>query len=351
MKKNNVITIVIAFGLFLCLLACNSGASEAEQQTEAQFADLKNQLEQLGEKVPQLKALNERVAQDSATAEVYYTRGQLLSQLNAPELAVLDLSRAIRLDSSQANYYIATANIYFSGNHSDRAVQLLEQAKALMPSEANVLTQLGQYYFYLQQYDKAVENLSASIAQNPNNSQANFWLAMTYRDQKQPQKAIDALEKTVGINPDSYNAQMILAQLYSDEKNPKSITHYDKAITLDTLKVEAYYGKAMFYQITGQYDAALTAYKQLLLRDSQYTDAFYNIGYIFFHYKKQYDKAYTNFDIAIKTSPANAPAYFMRGQCAEKMGKKKEALHDYDKALTFDPELQDAQKALEALSK
>lgn len=352
MKKNNVLTIVIVFVLsFMGISACNNSEKEAEKQAQAQLGSLKAQLAQLNEKVPQLKRLSEQIAQTPENAELYYVRGQLLSQMNEPELAVADLTYAIRRDSSQANYYIAAANLYFSGNHGDRAIELLEQAKAKKLSEATVMTQLGQYYFYMQQYDKATENLLEALKINNNNSQANFWLGMVYRDQKNNDQAIEVLEKSVAQNPNSYNAQMILAQTYGAEKNRKAVEHYDKAILLDTTKVEANYGKAMFYQSMGEYDNAMAEYKRLLLRDAQYTNAFYNIGHIYFYEKKQYDKAYTNFDIAVKTSPANANAYFMRGLCAEKLGKKEDARRDYDSALTFNPDLKEAQIALDALQK
>jgi len=39
----------------------------------------------------------------------------------------------------------------------------------------------------------------------------------------------------------------------------------------------------------------------------------------------------------------------MRGQCSEKLGEKDNAKADYNKAITFDPELKIAEEALKNL--
>jgi tRNA (guanine37-N1)-methyltransferase len=335
---------------FALHIACGneSAPSEVAQKQADTQNEAQKELQDIMEKSPQIRILSEQIKKEPKNAELFYTRGALMAQANAPNQAAFDFNRALELDSTQANYYLASADLYFSMENAAKAIQLLEIAQRRGIENPTISTQLGKYYFYLQKYADAEATLKMALLKQPQNDQARFWLGCTYRDQQKSDAAIEQLLKAVELNPQLYNAQMMLAQLYAAQNNDKAVKHYQYAAALDTTKFEADYGKAMYYQNSKQTDKALQAYRDLLLKDNQYTEAYFNIGYIYFEQQK-YEQALQNFNIAVRTSPAYANAYYMRGLCAEKLGKKEDARKDYDKALTFDPKHEKAQKAFDNL--
>lgn len=338
---------------FSLLISCNNEnkpANAATQATENAKNEAKKELQELIAQSPQIKILSEQIEKEPTNAELYYTRGSLMAQANAPNQAAFDFDKALQLDTTNANYYLATADLYFSMENAVKAVRVLEKAQTQGIEDPAIFTQLGKYYFYLQEYPKAETALKMALIKHPKNDQARFWLGCTYRDLKKEEQAIVELQHAIDLNPSLYNAQMMIAQLYANKGSDKAIAYYDKAAALDTTKVEADYAKAMFLQQNKQTEKALKAYRDILLKDNQYTNAYFNIGVIYFEQKK-YEQALKNFDIAVRTSPAYADAYYMRGLCAETLGRKDDARKDYDKALTFDPKHEKANKAFNDISK
>jgi tetratricopeptide (TPR) repeat protein len=335
---------------FLSLTACGGGSAAEQAATEKRQqaqSEADKELQDLIARSLQIKLLSEQIDKDPDNAQLRYTRGTLLSQANAPTQAAFDLDRALQLDSTQTNYYLAAADLYFSMENAVKAARILESAPKEDPA---ISTQLGKYYFYLKQYDKAEAALKTALALHPKNDQARFWLGCTYRDQQKNDEAIAQLAQAIALNPELYNAQMMLAQLYANQRNDKALQHYEIAARLDTINAEADYGKAVYLQNTNRTQEALAAYRAILKKDSQYTNAYYQMGTIYVA-QKNYTQALQNFNIAVRTSPAFADAYYMRGWCAEQLGKREDALQDYEKTLTFEPQHAKAAEALQRLSK
>lgn len=347
-KAKTTWVVYIAFFVGSLFSACSSDqAGNTASPAQAQLArKLQEEMDILTSQNPALQSLSERIAKDSLHAELYFARGSMLVQSNAPELAIIDFDRALLLDTTQTAYYMAAADLYFENQNLKRAIELLEKARKIAPHNPNIATELGKFYFYIKQYDKAQTTLQAAIVQKDNEAAPHFWLGMTLRDLQKDTEAIAEFEKAIEIAPALQNAHQMAAKLYAKLGNDKCLKHYDILLKLDTLNLDAQYAKALFLQNHQRTDDALKEYRKIMMKDSQYTEAYYNTGYILFS-RKEYAKAYPNFDISVRTSPAYANAYYMRGLCAEALGKKEDAKKDYEKALTFDENHEKAQKALE----
>ena len=101
-----------------------------------------------------------------------------------------------------------------------------------------------------------------------------------------------------------------------------AIEWYDKGNT-------AYYAK--------DYEAAINYYTKAI--DQKYSplaDAYNNRG-IAKHKLQQYDEAIKDYDKAISLDPNYAHAYFGRGVAKHKLQQYDEAIKDYDKAISLDP--------------
>ncbi|OWY22602.1 tetratricopeptide repeat protein [Sphingobacteriales bacterium UPWRP_1] len=333
---------VVLLLMFVFIFACRNdkNASTLQKQEQANTSETG-----MANNIPQVKQLTAQIAADSANADLYFLRGNVYLQANTPELASADFYRALALDSLNSAYYLAAADVFFMQKDLPTAIKLLEKAQQTLPDSVNIKTELGKYYYYIQDYDKSVNALNTVTGRQPQNADAWFWLGMNYRDKKENAKAIASFTRAVQADASFYNAYMVMANLQAQNKDSKALDNYSKAIALDTASVEARYGRALFLQNTGKTKEALDEYRQIVLIDPQHADTHYNVGYIYFN-NKDYETALKSFTMAVGTSPTFAKAYYMRGLCAEKLGKTANARTDYESALKFDPQLTLAKEAL-----
>lgn len=330
----------------ILLNACRSQPEHLKNTNSENSADTTQTQDSYN--IPQIKQLTERIQKDTNNAELYFLRANLLLQANEAREAMTNYAKAIEKDSLNPAYYLAAADLYFKAEQVPSAAALLMHAtKTLKKPNADVFAELGKYYFYGAKYEQANQFLDNALQLDNKRPDVFFWKAMCLKDQKQLQPAITNFKKSIQLNPQSYNAYMMLAQTLAELKDKQCITYYEKAFAIDSTKSEALYGKAMFWQNTGDTDLAINAYKNLITHDPQFQDAYYNVGYIYFLQKK-YPEAQKHFELAIRVSPAFAKAYYMRGLCSENQNKPAEARADYKRALNFDPKLT---LALEALNR
>jgi tetratricopeptide (TPR) repeat protein len=105
------------------------------------------------------------------------------------------------------------------------------------------------------------------------------------------------------------------------------------------------------------YEGAIRLFNQALDTNPEYVDAYrYRAIAALLIYEQnpamQGQKLYTaqfNFDHAINRGSTNPDDFYLRGQTHEKLGHKAEAIADYRKALSIDPNLQKAKDALKKL--
>ena len=89
-------------------------------------------------------------------------------------------------------------------------------------------------------------------------------------------------------------------------------------------------------------------YKECIIRNNHYTDAYFNMGSIYLQ-QDSIAKAYRQYDLAIKTDPTNPTAYYNRGVCSELMDSVKNAIEDYKQAIALDTSYQSPREALKKI--
>ena len=340
-SKKRLISGILCFFLIASCQGNNSTPQQPDEQSTEANGSLIGQL-------PQTKVLSERIEKEPNNPELYFARGSMLLSMNDANAASKDFVKAITLDSTKAQYYLAAAEVFYNVQRVPQAVLVLERAERNAPPDPRIQLELGKAYYTIQKYDKAAEKLNPLLTQQPDNAIVCFWMGMLQKDQNKTQEAIKYLKKATDLDPKYYNAHIMLAQIYAQAGNTTALNYYNKAVAIDSTKTEALYGKAMFLQQNNNTKQAIAAYQKLIEQDPQNQDAFYNLGYIYYN-QNDYKKAKEHFELATKMNPVFAKAYYMRGQCSEKLGEKDNAKADYNKAITFDPELKIAEEALKNL--
>ncbi len=100
---------------------------------------------------------------------------------------------------------------------------------------------------------------------------------------------------------------------------------------------EALYNRGLYFQNKGEVGKAVADYNSILKIDPNYSDAYFNLGYINSVMSANYKEAIKFYSEAIRTNDQYAEAFFNRGVCYEKLGDKAAAQKDFTSTLSISP--------------
>jgi tetratricopeptide (TPR) repeat protein len=98
----------------------------------------------------------------------------------------------------------------------------------------------------------------------------------------------------------------------------------------------AYNKRGVVYSIKGEYDRAISEYGLAIGLDPKNAVLYFNRGSVYY-YKGEYDRAIADFNQAISLDPKHADAYNSRGLSYKEKGDEDRAMADFSLAITADP--------------
>jgi tetratricopeptide (TPR) repeat protein len=152
------------------------------------------------------------------------------------------------------------------------------------------------------------------------------------------------------MNSNLTDAWIILGELYEAKKDPMALKYYESAILSNPASMQALHAKAYYLQNHGDIPGALTIYRNIIITDKSYEDAYLNAGLLYLEVDSL-DKAFEQFDLLAGVAPTNPMGFYMRGIANEKKGKLKDALRDYESALNLNRNDEKVVKAIEDLKR
>lgn len=283
---------------------------------------------------PKLQEVTGKISNDPDNAALYYERGVLLHKIEQDSLALNDFKKAVSLDSSKAEYFSAIGELMFEHKDISGSTVWFEKALKLNPKDVKAQLKLAKLFVYIKQYTTAFTHINTVLRQDVYNPEAYFLKGMIYKDLKDTAKAISSFQTAIQVAPDYKDAMVQLGQAYALKGDAIALTYYNNAFKLDTTDVYPLFARGVFYQDKKEYELAKAEYRNALLHNRNYLDAYLNTGYILMQ-QDSLDKALRQYDIITKLDQTNAEGYYNRGLCYELMGKKQEAIADYKQALVF----------------
>lgn len=299
--------------------------------------------------IPTVDKISQEIAKSPKDHSLYALRSEAYSQENLYDEAVQDAEHALMLDSTQLKYYRLLANAYFDNEQSRPATKTLEKALEIFPKEIETSLSLAEMYLIIQQYDKAIILLDQLFKFSPQNADALFLKGMVMKEMGDTILAIEHFQAAVESDADMINAHIQLGSLFSGLKKPIAVKYFDNALILDSTNYDALWKKADYYHSLKKYDEAMVWYEKLIYHYPQNGEVQYNAGLMQME-KGDFEKAFWFFDNATKFEPTFGEAYYFKGEAAEKLNKKEEAIRAYQEAVNLGERWGWAKDALKRLN-
>ena len=297
---------------------------------------------------PKLKSITEEIKQMPKDASLYFRRGTMLHKMQFDSLAIKDFKTASSLDTNKAEYYSAVGDVLFEKKDLSGSVTWIQKAIAKNPNDRKAHLKVAKLFLYIKDYPKSFSEINIVLRQDVYNPEAYFLKGMLYKDAKDTAKAISNFLTAVQVAPDYKDAIVQLGLLYSAKNDPIAIKYLENAYKLDTTDVFPIYASGVYYQNNKDNAKAKELYRNCIIRDRHFADAYFNMGYILMQ-EDSAAKAYRQYDMVTKIDPRNATAYYNRGICSEMMDSVKKAVDDYRIALSLDSSYKSPKEALKRL--
>lgn len=296
----------------------------------------------------EIQQISLEIKNNPQSGELYYLRAQKYYERENYDKAIVDLHKAISLDSINPIYYHLLSDAYLDYYNPDEALNTLYKILLLYPERIPSLLKLAELKFILEDYDGSMLTLNEIIRLDPQNAEAYFMLGMNFKTLNDTERARNAFQTSVEMDSQLTDAWMILGEIYENEKNPKALQYYESAILSNPQSMEARHAKAFYLQNINKIEEALNIYKEIIILNNNYTAAYLNSGYLYLD-MDSLDRAFEQFDLMTTVAPTQYLGFYMRGIVNEMLGKKEQALKDYESAHNLNREDKKVEESLLAL--
>ncbi|MFL5763378.1 MAG: tetratricopeptide repeat protein [Bacteroidia bacterium] len=239
------------------------------------------------------------IMRDSSKAEYFITLSDLYFVTNQTANAKSALEKCLSIDPKNVNAMLKLGEIYFYIQKYDKTFEYINKALKIDKYNSKAYFMKGMAYKEMKDTAKAISSMQTAVEQDqtfynaymqlglltaakkdpialqyygnalriqPNSEEAWYAIGKFDQDSENWEKAKEAYKVVIKINPKNKNAYFNLGAIdIADKKaSAESIQSFNDAIKIDPAYVEAYYGRAVAYQMTGAKEKAITDYRACL---------------------------------------------------------------------------------------
>jgi len=331
--NNKILTIGISALFALLLAACGN---QSEGNNEAQIAATGD---------PAIDKVSRAIEQNPDDPTLYAARAGLFYEKESYDEAIADLQTALSMDSTNVDYLHLLADSYLDYYKSREALETMKRAAELHPERIPTLLKLSEFQLILKRHEESMRTIDQVLRIDPQNPDAYLMFGMNFKELGDTIRAINSFQKSVEYDSDMIDSWINLGQLHAAIGSGMAERFFDNAIMIAPKNVEALHAKADYLQDQGDLTGAIDLYKQIVMTDRQYAEAYFNSGLLYLDLDSL-AQAEQQFDLAIQVNPTFTSAYYYRGVAAELQGDLAQAKADYEQTLRLAPDFQEAEAAL-----
>lgn len=317
----------------LLLAACGN---QSEGNNEAQIAATGD---------PAIDKVSRAIEQNPDDPTLYAARAGLFYEKESYDEAIADLQTALSMDSTNVDYLHLLADSYLDYYKSREALETMKRAAELHPERIPTLLKLSEFQLILKRHEESMRTIDQVLRIDPQNPDAYLMFGMNFKELGDTIRAINSFQKSVEYDSDMIDSWINLGQLHAAIGSGMAERFFDNAIMIAPKNVEALHAKADYLQDQGDLTGAIDLYKQIVMTDRQYAEAYFNSGLLYLDLDSL-AQAEQQFDLAIQVNPTFTSAYYYRGVAAELQGDLAQAKADYEQTLRLAPDFQEAEAAL-----
>lgn len=347
----SILAVVAAVALLPSCKQCNKPVENAKTDSLA---------------IPQLEAMNAEIEKDSLNPYLYYKRAQLFEANNDYKSAATDMFIALNLDSLRPEFYLYAAELFKKTGELQRGLTLMQKAIGTDSTNTSFYVKAAEMAYIDTtlngNYRIALDYLNAAIAKDPQNADIYFYKGTIFKEVGDTIKALSSFQTATELNPKFYNAYVQIGLLLKQRKDKNAEKYFDNAIKVSDKPEDALYAKANILkeegvklydadkitQATDKLNKAVEGFKKVIEVNHKNVEAYMGAGFCYYQ-MDSVEQAYHYYDMAIKTAPTYAGAYFSKGLCAEDLGRTKEAIALYQNCLNLDADFTRARQHLDNL--
>ena len=335
----------------------------------------------LGQYEQSLQALDKAIEFTPKDFILYLWKSEVLSSRRSYQEALKAANQAIQNNPDHSIGYFKRAQVkvelenlrkqIWEEKDYEDAIADINKALELNPGNASFYIYKGKIYGLKEDYAKAIEYLKKAIKAEPDFATAYAELGLVYAKQGNEQEFTKNLEKALRLKPYSGKLYKVRGNGYfALKKQDKGIRDYETAIGL-SLDLEAsphlyYYWRGLELYKLEDYEGAVRNFDEAIKLIPDNPLYYSNLGNAYFQMGEK-QKGIENYDKAIKLDPGSAEKYYswrgfqlysqedneetiaeinrdpakfncIQGYTLFHMGKKKEGIEYYNKAIKLDPE-------------
>ncbi|MBP7862619.1 tetratricopeptide repeat protein [bacterium] len=304
------------------------------------------------------------IAANPRNMEAYMLRG-IYNQDHFPENAISDFSKVIELDPNNFEAFIYRAKVRTRNKQYSEALADYASAIKNKPDPDAYYEQGSIYQYSLKEPEKALPYYNSSIGLDPFFSKAYSSRAKAELDLGQFDKALTDFTKAIELDPRDWSNFLYRADVYKKTGQQemadrdlaaddlligsKPMENYIQAIANNPENAGLLYKLADLQLMERKYQPGLDTLTRIIQANSKATEAFYMRGQCWDRLRNS-EKAIEDYSEAIKLDPTGLQAKRFKGISASRsiiyearasllytLGRNQQAIEDYSVAITFDP--------------
>jgi tetratricopeptide (TPR) repeat protein len=297
---------------------------------------------------PAFKTITDSIRQFPDDVSLLLRRATRLSQMGDHEDAHADFKNAWDKQPTIETGLPLASNFQILGNYEER-LKILKSLSARLPENLQVERLLADAYSSNNNNEQALKTYDHMLSRDSLDAETWYERAIVLEQLKDTVNAIESLRKAYRKQSvDTYGLE--LAHIYAEQKNAKALQICDYILSNDSagILIDPIFIKGIYFANIKQYTKAIEQFNICIHRDWKTTDAYLEKGMAFFQMKK-FDAAAETFTMAITVSNSDPDAYFWLGRSEEALGRKSDAMANYQKAILLDRTFEEARQRLKML--
>jgi len=275
----------------------------------------------LNKKYDEALAKIEQQISQNPTAQIYFKKGVVFSNLQKYQEAVKAFSEALKFEPGNIEIITELAeDLSILGNQHD-AITYYKKAINIEPDNLALKAKLGRVYISKKEIKKAFELFTEIYAIDSTNVYWNKQFAFCSFQTGKRLQAVHLYEKVLEANPRDYGTYANLIHSYSREKEPEEIlATIEKGLLQFPGNAELILERANFYFRTRNYEPAMNEFEKYFTADG---DSIYEImmNYaISTYFSKDEIKAMKILDNLYRANPNDLFVMYYMSLCYKKKG-------------------------------